>query len=136
MDAYTHAGAVVVKYEDDIPFYLLVRAKEDATEWVLSKGHIEEGETPEDVALREVKEEAGIEGRILFYLNNMEYTSKAGEVNIAFFLIQCNVEVESEEKRELLWCKRDEALKLLTFEESRLLLGRADFLVSRIQKIE
>lgn len=41
--------------------------------WSLPKGHLEEGETPEDAALREVEEETGIQGRILQPLGVIDF---------------------------------------------------------------
>lgn len=41
--------------------------------WSLPKGHLEEGETPEDAAVREVEEETGIRGRILAPLGTIDF---------------------------------------------------------------
>ena len=41
--------------------------------WSLPKGHLEEGETPEDAAVREVEEETGIRGRLLAPLGTIDF---------------------------------------------------------------
>jgi ADP-ribose pyrophosphatase YjhB (NUDIX family) len=41
--------------------------------WSLPKGHLEEGETPEDAAIREVEEETGIRGRVLAPLGVIDF---------------------------------------------------------------
>lgn len=41
--------------------------------WSLPKGHLEEGETPEDAALREVEEETGIKGHVLAPLGVIDF---------------------------------------------------------------
>ena len=41
--------------------------------WSLPKGHIEEGETPEDTAVREVAEETGIQGSIIGTLGTIDF---------------------------------------------------------------
>src|SRR5690242_21793015 len=41
--------------------------------WSLPKGHIEEGETPEQTAVREVGEETGIVGAIIRPLGTIDY---------------------------------------------------------------
>ncbi len=41
--------------------------------WSLPKGHLEEGETAEDAAVREIREETGIEGRVLASLGTVDY---------------------------------------------------------------
>ncbi len=41
--------------------------------WSLPKGHIEEGETPEQTAIREVAEETGIRGVVVAELGDIDY---------------------------------------------------------------
>lgn len=41
--------------------------------WVLPKGHVEFGETKMEAALREVREEGGVVGTILEYIDYIEY---------------------------------------------------------------
>jgi 8-oxo-dGTP pyrophosphatase MutT (NUDIX family) len=41
--------------------------------WSLPKGHLEEGETAEAAAVREVEEETGIRGRVLASLGTIDY---------------------------------------------------------------
>ena len=41
--------------------------------WSLPKGHLEDGETAEDAAVREVEEETGIRGRVLAPLGTIDY---------------------------------------------------------------
>ena len=48
------AGAVVIQADQCL---ILRRAKE----WLFPKGHLEEGERPVDAAIREVREESGLE---------------------------------------------------------------------------
>jgi 8-oxo-dGTP pyrophosphatase MutT (NUDIX family) len=41
--------------------------------WSLPKGHLEDGETTEAAAVREVEEETGIRGRVLAALGTIDY---------------------------------------------------------------
>ena len=43
-------------------------------DWVLPKGKVEQGETLEQAALREVSEESGVKGQIQQYLGEIHYT--------------------------------------------------------------
>jgi len=47
--------------------------------WVLPKGALEDNETFKQAALREVKEETGVTGRVLQYLGRTQYNFRGGE---------------------------------------------------------
>ena len=55
----TSAGGVVYRKDDAGPLFLLIR--DSYQNWGFPKGHVEVGERAEDAALREVREETGIE---------------------------------------------------------------------------
>ena len=55
----TSAGGIVVRREGERLLYLLIRDSYD--NWGFPKGHVEDGERPEDAALREVREETGLD---------------------------------------------------------------------------
>ena len=61
--------------------------------WTLSKGTIEEGETPEEGTVREVKEEIGLDAKIVKKLGENEYIAhhpEKGEIRkqVSYFLAQ------------------------------------------------
>lgn len=98
--------------------------------WQLPKGLIDEGETPEIAALREVREEAGIETELLSKIETIEYWyvgDSRGECvrfhkSVHFFLlkyIEGNVENHDFEVAEARWVKAEEALKMLAFKSER-----------------
>ena len=63
------AGAVVI-----VDHRVLLLRRSDRDEWVFPKGHLETGETPEDAAVREVREETGLEIALAGGLGTTEYT--------------------------------------------------------------
>jgi 8-oxo-dGTP pyrophosphatase MutT (NUDIX family) len=57
------AGGVVLHTLDGVVHVLVVH-RPAYDDWSLPKGHVDDGESPEDAALREVAEETGVEARI------------------------------------------------------------------------
>ena len=70
--ALTHAGCVVFRKDGEEILFLVISSS-SGKHWVLPKGHIEENESPEAAALRELKEEAGIKGQIVEPLSIRKY---------------------------------------------------------------
>jgi 8-oxo-dGTP pyrophosphatase MutT (NUDIX family) len=62
------AGGLVVRGSQ-----ILLISTQNGRRWQLPKGHIETGETPEQAAVREVREETGITGRVVGRLPEIEY---------------------------------------------------------------
>jgi 8-oxo-dGTP pyrophosphatase MutT (NUDIX family) len=58
------AGAVPILIKDEEPLILIVNNL-NKTRWVVPKGIVESGQTPEETAAREAFEEAGVAGEIL-----------------------------------------------------------------------
>lgn len=101
--------------------YLLIRARKPKDAWVFPKGHIEEGETPEQAAIREVLEEAGVRAAIVSSLGLLPLDSDSAEM----FLMTFESDDASPE-RECMWLEFNAAQEKLTFEGSQHLLRRAD----------
>lgn len=57
----TSCGCCVIRFVDDKPQVLLVRPFADRDAWGIPKGHVNEGESVTDCALRETREEANID---------------------------------------------------------------------------
>ncbi|MEA2876351.1 MAG: hypothetical protein QOF14_1547 [Hyphomicrobiales bacterium] len=114
---WTHAGGIVVRQRNGEPEYLLVRARERAGAWVFPKGHIEAGESPEDAASREVREEAGVHARVERLLGEIP----AGDGISAMYLMTQTGD-DADREREIAWLAFEAALQALAFEESRQLL--------------
>jgi ADP-ribose pyrophosphatase YjhB (NUDIX family) len=71
----TSAGGLVVDLDRAVPYGALI-GKQDRRGrllWSLPKGHLEDGETAEQAAIREVAEETGIEGEILATLGTIDF---------------------------------------------------------------
>lgn len=96
--------------------------------WQLPKGHIEPGETPEEAAVREVREETGVTGRVRAPLPGVEYWFVDGgrlrvHKTVDYFLLDfVGGDVADFDPREVSsaeWMSWDEGLARLTFENER-----------------
>ena len=105
--------------------YLLVEARRSPGEWVLPKGHIEPGETPEEAAVREVEEEAGVCAEVVARAGESEYVFDGRLVRIIFFSMRYQGETGRQEDRALVWRRYEDALRLLRFDDARRVLTQA-----------
>ena len=74
----TSAGGLVIDgidgpHEDQVAALIGRVDRRGRMLWSLPKGHIEQGETAEQTAIREVAEETGIEGKVLAALGSIDY---------------------------------------------------------------
>ena len=122
---WSHAGGVVVRTVDGVLEYLLVEAKNNPGMWVLPKGHIETGETPEAAAVREVEEEAGVRATIVARAGESEFDVRGRTVRTIFFLMQYDGEACRTEARGLTWRRYEDALDQVHFDNTRQILIQA-----------
>jgi 8-oxo-dGTP pyrophosphatase MutT (NUDIX family) len=129
MTTLTHAGGILVRRQDDAIEYLLVQAKGNPRHWIFPKGHIEPGETPDQAARREVREEAGVDGEVLEQVGRSRFAGPRGPVHVAYYLMRFVKLVAAEEDRQIVWCRFEDANEKLTFEDTRACLATANSLV-------
>ncbi len=121
------AGGLVVRRMRGRPYIAAVRVK-DGTLLALPKGHIDAGETGADAAMREVREEAGIEARLLEKLGDIRYwyTRRGGPrvlKVVSFFLLAYRSGSVRNYQREEVdgaeWVPLEEAPKRLAYRGER-----------------
>jgi len=100
--------------------------------WSFPKGLIDPGQTPEQAAVREVKEEGGVEAEILERLgyNKYVYTLNGEKIFkiVTYFLmkyISGDPKDHDWEVSEANWYTPTDALKQLTFSQDKQLLKKA-----------
>ena len=122
----THAGGVVVRRDGGHARFLLVTARNQPGEWVLPKGHIENGESAAEAAVREVLEEAGVTAAISGELGDLEYRNQKGRVHVRFFLMEFISERAPGESRQRAWLDADETRHRLPHQDAKALVDKAE----------
>jgi 8-oxo-dGTP pyrophosphatase MutT (NUDIX family) len=100
--------------------------------WGLAKGAVEQGERPEDAAVREVKEETGIKARIRKPLGDISYwfvwDGERIRKTVRFFLMDHvggDVRRHDREMEEVRWFPLDEAIELAGYGSEKEVLQKA-----------
>lgn len=125
------SGGAVISIRDGVPHVALI-ATRNRTRWGLPKGAVSEGETSEAAALREVREETGIEARIVKPLDTIEYFFRAGDTliqkRVDFYLMEYvagELEPQLSEVDDVEWVELSAALRRASFDSERKLLEMA-----------
>ena len=135
------AGGVLVRSLNGRPHVAAIRPRGKPSVWALPKGKIDPGESAAEAAVREVREETGVEGHLVEKLGDVRYTYTASWEGakgerifkvVSFFLLTAGrgrigeideaMRVEVDEAR---WLPLDEAPRLLTHKGEREMAARA-----------
>jgi len=110
------AGGVVYRMQGDQPLLLMIVDRYGKV--TLAKGKQEQGETIEETALREIREETGIQGRLIEPLESVGYTyihpvtGERVEKEVHYYLVEAftvEISIQVEEINGVQWCTAEEA---------------------------
>lgn len=100
--------------------------------WSLPKGHIEEGESPEQAAVREVQEETGIESEIHKSLGVIDFWFMAGgkriHKTVHHFILKekgGRIAPQVSEVDDVRWFPLDEIVERLAYPDEKKLIARS-----------
>ncbi|MDQ3321225.1 MAG: NUDIX hydrolase [Acidobacteriota bacterium] len=129
------AGGVAFRHNDGEAEIAIISAK-PSLRWQLPKGIIDAGETPEIAAVREVREEAGIETELLSEIETIEYWYVGENLGervrfhklVHFFLLKYtggDVANHDDEVAEARWVKLNKAVEMLAFKSEKSVVEKA-----------
>lgn len=124
MEKEKSCGAIVINKNNKI---LLVH--HNAGHWDFPKGHIENRETEEQTAIREVKEETNIDIKINNkYRYTTSYSPKENVMKEVVYFLAQNIDEDKkpqlEEVSEVKWFTFEEAMNTITYENSKEILNK------------
>ena len=127
LDTINSYGAVVLESTDRGCMVLLVTGFNGLS---FPKGHIEQGETDEQTALREVKEETGIDIEIIKGFKGKSDYSIQGKIEKTVYIFAAKAlstatKIQVEEIEDYKWIDYRSAMKSLRFDNDRSILWRA-----------
>jgi 8-oxo-dGTP pyrophosphatase MutT (NUDIX family) len=108
--------------------------------WQLPKGLVDRGESTEDAALREVREEAGIDAEMIDRIDRVEYWYFSKEQGhpvrfhklVYFYLLRYksgDVRGHDQEVNDARWVNIDDAIKMLAFDDEKKIMEKAKELI-------
>jgi 8-oxo-dGTP pyrophosphatase MutT (NUDIX family) len=129
------AGGVAFRKRREILEVALISVGED-NRWQLPKGLVDKGESTDDAAVREVREEAGIDTRVVERIDKVEYWYFAKENGnrvryhkyVYFYLLSYksgDVAHHDDEVNEAQWFEIGEAVRQLAFDSEKKIVKRA-----------
>jgi 8-oxo-dGTP pyrophosphatase MutT (NUDIX family) len=134
------SGGVVISIRDGVPYVAMI-ATRGRTRWGLPKGAVAEGETSENAALREVREETGLEAEIVKPLDTIEYFFRAGDTLIHkrvdfYLMLHTGGELQPQlsEVDDVEWVELREAIQRASFPSEKKLLENAQLELEMIAK--
>ncbi len=130
----TSSGGVIFKKNNDEIEVAIVSVK-GGRNWCLPKGLVDKGETPEVTAVREVREETGLSGRIIGKIGDITYWYYIKGENtkcrktVHFYLMEYVSGDTSQHDFEVdnaFWFPFKTALKKISFKGDRTILEKAE----------
>lgn len=123
-------GAIILRRENDRWKTLLVQNR-NGGHWAFPKGHVEEGETEKQTAIREVREETGLVIEInTDFKMTTQYSPKKGVLkDVIYFLSVVNTEETQRQIEEIdavKWFPLSRAVTKVTFKRDREILEAAE----------
>jgi 8-oxo-dGTP pyrophosphatase MutT (NUDIX family) len=131
-------GSWHTRQYEDMSVEVVLVGRSHSGIWALPKGTPQSGETLEQVAVREVQEETGLEVRLITYIGNISYSFIHNQVRyqkqVRHFLFEAiggDIALHDAEYDRVAWFSIPEALRRLTYQNEVNILSQAEDILHR-----
>lgn len=128
---YEKSCGAVIFYKGRQNVNLLLVKNSNGRYWSFPKGHIEKGETEEETATREIKEETNLDVEICGDFREISEYCPFGKIRkrVVFFLAQAftdKVKIQESEIDSFIWVDLQQARKMCTYDNDLRIIDKAE----------
>lgn len=128
---YEKSCGAVIFYKTKQNTKILLVKNNNGRYWSFPKGHIENDENEQQTALREIKEETGLDVTIFDNFKEVSEYSPFGKIRkrVVFFLAQAftdNVKIQEEEIDSYIWVDLQQARKICTYDNDLRIIDKVE----------
>ncbi|MDO4747624.1 MAG: NUDIX domain-containing protein [Eubacteriales bacterium] len=131
-------GAIIIHKTPEGNYKVLLVKNHNGRYWSFPKGHVEKGETEEQTAVREIKEETGLDVEIVDSFREVSDYCPFGRIKkrVVFFMAQTfstNVTVQKEEIDSYIWVDLYDVHNKCTYDNDLRVIKKARENISRLK---
>lgn len=128
---YEKSCGAIIFYKNKQNTKILLVKNNNGRYWSFPKGHIEDGENEQQTAIREIKEETGLDVVIENGFREISEYCPFGKIRkrVVFFLAQAftdNVKIQEEEIDSYIWVDLQQARKLCSYDNDLRIIEKAE----------
>ena len=128
---YEKSCGAVIFYKTRQDTKILLVKNNNGRYWSFPKGHIEDGENEHQTAIREIKEETGLDVTIFNGFREVSEYCPFGKIRkrVVFFLARAftdNVKIQEEEIDSYIWVDLQQARKMCSYDNDLRIIDKAE----------
>lgn len=131
-------GAIIIYKANENNHKVLLVKNHNGRYWSFPKGHVEKGETEEETAIREIKEETGLDVEIVDSFREVSDYCPFGRIKkrVVFFMAQTfstDVKVQKEEIDSYIWVDLNDVHNKCTYDNDLRVIKKARDNISKLK---
>ena len=131
---YEKSCGGIIFYKSKQNTKILLVKNNNGRYWSFPKGHIEDGETEQETAIREIREETGLDVTLVEGFREISEYCPFGKIRkrVVFFLARAftdNVRIQEEEIDSYIWVDLQQARKLCSYDNDLRIIEKAELTI-------